>query len=97
MDRQTALILVIIFFTLFLLLTYYGAKVKLWSSVVFSIFLALILLNIFYPLSQMTTDDADFSLVLYALIQIFSVIILAVYITQKTLSDVSNSEVYYIS
>lgn len=89
MDRQTALILVIIFFTFFLLLTYYGAKVTLWSSIVFSLLLSLILLNIFYPLSQMTTDDADFSLVVYALIQILSVIILAIYVTQKTLSDTS--------
>ncbi len=87
MERQVALILSFVFFVVFVLLTYYGAQVTLWSSIVFSMFLSLILLNSFYPVSSATTEDADWSLVLYAAFEIFGIIILALYITQKTLSD----------
>lgn len=88
MERQSALVLSIIFFVLFALITYYGASVTLWSSIIFGLFIALILLNLFYPVSQLTTDDADFTLVLYAAFEIIGIILLAIYITQRTLSDV---------
>lgn len=88
MDRQVALILTFVFFIVFALITYYGAQVSAWSSVIFAIFVALILLNIFYPPSQLTSDQADVSLVVYALVEIIGVIILAIYITQRTLSDI---------
>lgn len=88
MERQVALILSIIFFLLFGLISYFGARVTLWSSIIFGLFVSLILLNMFYPLSQLTTDNADFSLVLYALFEIIGIALLAVYITQRTLSDV---------
>lgn len=88
MERQSALVLTIIFFALFGVIAYYGARVSLWSSIIFAIFVALILLNIFYPPGQVATDDADFTLVLYAAFEIIGIILLAVYITQKTLSDV---------
>lgn len=88
MERQAALVLTIIFFVLFGIITYYGAQVTLWSSIIFSIFVAIILLNIFYPPGQVATDDADFTLVLYAAMEIIGIILLAIYITQKTLSDV---------
>ncbi len=90
MERQLALILSFLFFLMFAILTYYGAQVKLWSSIVFSMFLSLILLNSFYPASSAATDDADWSLVLYAAFEIIGIIILALYITQKTLSDSRN-------
>lgn len=88
MERQSALVLTIIFFVLFSIITYFGAQVTLWSSIVFGFFVALILLNIFYPPGQAATDDADFTLALYAAFEIIGIIILAIYITQKTLSDV---------
>lgn len=88
MERQSALVLSIIFFTLFTVITYYGARVTLWSSVIFGLFISLILLNLFYPVSQLTTDDADFTLVLYAAFEIIGIVLLAIYITQKSLSDV---------
>ncbi len=88
MERQTALIWSIIFFVVFSLITYFGAKVTLWSSIIFGLFIALILLNIFYPPSQIATDTADASLVIYAGVEIIGVILLAIYVTQKTLSDV---------
>jgi uncharacterized membrane protein YagU involved in acid resistance len=88
MDRVTALILTIIFFVLFTLITYYGAQVELWSAIIFGLFVALILLNIFYPPSRTTEDPADFSLVIYAAFEIVGILLLAIYIAQRTLSDV---------
>ena len=88
MDRGSALVLTIIFFCIFAIIIYYGARVTLWSSIIFGLFVALILLNLFYPPSQATTDDADFTLVLYAIVEIGGVILLAIYIAQRTLSDV---------
>ncbi len=76
-----------VFFIVFTVITYYGARVTLWSSIIFGLFVALILLNLFYPVSQATTDDADFTLVIYALFEIIGIALLAVYITQRTLSD----------
>jgi uncharacterized membrane protein YagU involved in acid resistance len=87
MERQSALVLSIIFFALFGVIAYYGARVSLWSSIIFATFVALILLNIFYPPGQVATDDADFTLVLYAAFEIIGILLLAIYITQKTLSD----------
>lgn len=87
MERQVALVLSIIFFILFVLLSYYGAQVTLWSSIIFGLFVAIILLNFFYPVSQLTTDDADCTLIIYAAFEIIGIIILAIYITQRTLSD----------
>ncbi len=94
MNRQEALVLIIIIFIFFVLLTYYGAQIKLYSSIVFSVFVSLILLNLFYPVSQAAQDNADFTLVLYILIQIIGVLILAVYIGQKTLTDTRNLDYY---
>lgn len=88
MERQSALVLTIIFFMLFGILAYYGANVSLWSSIIFATFVSLILLNIFYPPGQVAADDADFTLALYAAFEIIGLILLAIYITQKTLSDV---------
>lgn len=88
MERQTALILSIIFFILFALLTYFGAKITFWSSIILALFGGLILLILFYPPSQATTDTADYTLVLYAVYVILGVILLGIYIAQKTLSDV---------
>lgn len=88
MERQSALVLVIIFFVLFGTITYYGARVTLWSSIIFSIFVSLLLLNIFYPPRSVATDNPDFTLVVYGLLQGVGLIILAIYIIEKTLSDV---------
>jgi len=88
MERQSALVLSIIFFIIFALITYYGANITLWSSIIFGLFVSLILLNYFYPVSQLTSDDADFTLVLYAAFEIIGIILLAIYITQSTLSNV---------
>ena len=88
MERQAALVLSIIFFALFALITYLGAEITAWSSIIFGLFLALILLNIFYPPGQVASDDADFTLFIYAAFEVIGILLLAIYITQKILSDV---------
>jgi len=92
MNRASALVLSIIFLIIFTLITYYGARVKIWSSFIFSIFVSLILLNLLYPVEKVTTDNADFTLIIYALYQIIGIIILGFYITEKSLGDVRNNE-----
>lgn len=77
------------------MITYYGAEVTLWSSIIFGLFVALILLNIFYPPNQAATDTADFTLFLYAAFEIIGIILLALYIAQKTLSDIRRPYYYY--
>ena len=91
MNRQSALVLAIIFFALFSAIAYYGAMITWWSSIILGMFVSLILLNMFYPISELTTDDADFTLCVYAAFIIFGIVLLAIYITQKTLSDVRES------
>ena len=88
MDRQSALVLTIIFFIFFYFITYYGIRATIWSSFAFTTFITLILLNIFYPPSQIANDSADFTLGLYAAFEIIGIILLAIYITQKSLTDV---------
>jgi hypothetical protein len=87
MDRQTALVLTIIFFVFFLVLTYFGAQITFWSSIVFSTFVCLILLNIFYPPGQAASDDADYTLVLYGVIEVLGLLLLGIYVTERTLTD----------
>ena len=88
MDRTSALILTIIIFIILLLLTYYGAKIKLLSSIVFSIFISIIILNLFYPPIKIAEDICDFTLYLYALFQLVAIIFLFFYIAYTSLNDV---------
>ena len=92
MNRESALVLSILFFLLFFIITYYGAKVTLWSSIIFSVFVVLILLNIFYPPSNIADSDVDFSLYIYAAFEIIGIALLGIYIVLKTLSDVQCCE-----
>lgn len=94
MNRQTALVLTIFFFIIFLFLTYFCAKVTLWSSIVFSLFVSLILLNLFYPLNKVTDEPSDFTLYIYALFILLSILIIAIYVFQKTLFDVRQTHVH---
>lgn len=88
MERSSALILTIIFYFIFYLLCYYGAKITFLSSLVLSTFISLILLNIFYPPNNITQDPSDFTLIIYAIFEIIGIIIIVYYVTYKTLLDV---------
>jgi len=91
MERTVALFFAIITFLIFLILSYYGVGVTLWSAIAFSVFVSLVILNIFYPPGKMATDSPDFTLGLYAFIEIASVILISVYVGQKSLTDFRGS------
>lgn len=88
MERQAALVVIIILFVFFSTIAYYGARITFWSSIIFALFVALVTLNIFYPPSKAATDTADYTLALYACIELLGFFLLFIYIAQKTLSDV---------
>lgn len=87
MNRQTALVLTILLFIIFLFLTHFCARITLWSSIVCSVFVCLILLNLFYPINKVTDEPSDFTLYIYAFIIVISLLIIAIYVFQKTLTD----------
>lgn len=87
MDRQIAILLffcVLIFFTL---ISYYGGKITLWSSIILSLLISLIIMNIFYPPSNIPMDIADYTLIIYAIIEIIGLLLLIIYIIHHTLID----------
>lgn len=88
MNRQSALVLIIIIFFIFNLLCYYGAKITILSSLVFSTFVSLILLFLLYPPNKIVSDVTDFTLIVYSVIVIIGIIFLALYIACNTLMDV---------
>ena len=96
MERTIALFFTIVIFLVFLALSYYGVGVTLWSSAAFSVFVSLVILNIFYPPKQMAIDNPDFTLFLYAIIQITSLLIISIYVAQKTLTDFRNQSCPFI-
>jgi uncharacterized protein YhhL (DUF1145 family) len=87
MNRQTALVLAVLLFVVFFLLSYCGSELTFYASLVIAIFASLVLLNIFYPLSQSTNEAADFTLVLYAVFEILGILILTTYILSKAFVD----------
>jgi len=87
MERIQAVLLGIFFFLIFFLFLYFGARIRIFSSLVFSIFLSLILLNLFYPPSNLAYDYVDYSLFIYAGFQIIAIAIIFVYLTFSTLND----------
>lgn len=96
MERQTALVLSIILFVVFIVICYYGIMMTLWSSIILSIFLSLLILCSLYPPSNVAHDDADFTLVLYATIIIIGIVLLGIYILQRTICDTRTDCTEYI-
>jgi len=88
MNRQSALVLIIIIFFIFNLICYYGIKITILSSLVFSTFTCLILLFLFYPPNKIINDPNDFTLIIYSVLVILGILFLAFYITCITLTDV---------
>lgn len=95
MDRQSALVLTIIFFFIFYVICYYGAKMTFIASLVLSTFISLILLNIFYPPNKVTQDPSDFTLVIYSVFEIIGLIIIILYVIFKTLCDIRSDCITY--
>jgi hypothetical protein len=88
MDRQSALVLTIIFFFIFYMICYYGSMMTWDSSLVLSTFISLILLNIFYNPYKVTQDPSDFTLIIYTVFEILGLVIIFLYVIIKTLCDV---------
>jgi hypothetical protein len=88
MNRQAALILIIFIFFIFNLICYYGIKITILSSLVFSTFTCLILLFLFYPPDKIISDPSDFTLIIYSVLVILGIVFLAFYIACNTLMDV---------
>ncbi len=88
MNRESALSITIIFFFIFLAIAFYGCQLKLLSAIVISVFISLILLNIFYPPHRITQDPNDFTLIIYSIIEILGLLLIFFYIAFITLSDV---------
>lgn len=80
MFRETALVVSILITTIIYGMLRYGAQSSFFSSLSLSCFLFLILLNVFYPLSQAASDDANISLVFYVLFQVMGVLCLSLYL-----------------
>ena len=93
MNRQVAIFLSMFISILFVLLFFFGAKIKLWSSIVLSIFIGLIILNIFYPINRLTFDAPDLSLIIYAIIQIIGIFILGFYIFERGFNDLKQDNI----
>ena len=89
MEREEALVTSLFFFVLFGLLIHYGAQINWWSSLALATLLALILLNIFYPPSQVTSDEATASLAVYMILEVVGIILLLIYIIERSLRDVT--------
>ena len=88
MQRQSALVLTIIFFFIFYAICYYGIKMPFYASLVLATFISLILLNILYPPVRITEDPSDFTLVIYSIVEIVGLIIIILYVICKTLTEV---------
>jgi hypothetical protein len=97
MDRQSALVLTIIFFFMFYVLLYYGVRITMGASIVLATFISLILLNIFYSPKQVIDDESDFTLVIYGIFEIIGIIIIIIYVLYKTLTDVRQMDCNWIT
>lgn len=42
----------------------------------------------FYPVSQLANDEADFSLIIYAAFQLIGILLLIIYVAQTALYDI---------
>lgn len=84
MLRETALVVSILITVIIYGMIRYGARCSFFSSLSLSCFLFLILLNVFYPLSQAASEDANISLVFYVLFQVLGILCLSLYLVYTT-------------
>ena len=87
MHRKQALILVFFLALLFFIIAYYGAGITLTSSIVFSMFISLILLLFLYPSRRLVSDTPDVSLVVYVVYLVVVLTAISFYVIYKTITD----------
>lgn len=90
MQRQISILIFFSALIFFTLLAYYGAQINLWSSIILAILISLIIMNVFYPPSNIPMDTADYTLIIYTAIEIISILLLIIYILCCTLCDERN-------
>lgn len=88
MERIAALVFSIISLLALTLILYYGGGLSMLSSFVLSAFLSFILLNVLYPPMNVAGDKTDFTLTLYAILEILYLLSFSFYIVYKTLTDI---------
>lgn len=73
---------------LFLLLCFYSCLgLTFFSSLVLAYLIAYIILVLLYPIQEITGQENEIALVIYALITFFLVILLFIYVLYMTLTD----------
>ena len=93
MKRNLALFLTVIIFIVFTLICYYLAFVTFISSVVFGTLISIIILNIMYPINKATTEEADYTIYIYAIFQIYAILLLLFYVSVTTLRNVRENAI----
>lgn len=88
MEIWTALILMVVMFIVFSLISYYGAKITALASFIFAAFMSFIILNVSYPISQIANENATVYTYIYITLQLLVVTIIVLYVVYTTLSTV---------
>lgn len=87
MDRPIAILIFFSVLIFFILICYFGARITIWSSIILSLLISLIIMNVFYPPSNIPMDIPDYTLIIYAIIEIIGILLLIIYIIHHTLID----------
>ena len=88
MERLGAVLISFIFWLVFALLAYYGARLQWWSAIALATLFFMILLNTFYPPSRATNDGADYLLAVYMVAELIGIVVLLAYLLTAILSSV---------
>jgi Kef-type K+ transport system membrane component KefB len=87
MDRVGAIVLTIIVIIIITIIAYYKAQLTWYSALILGLLLGLVILNIAYPATQAVRDQADWSLIVYGILQCVTVISIIIYLLYVTLQD----------
>jgi len=87
MDRNLTLILIFIYFIFFTFISYYFLKIKLFSSVILGLLIALIALIVYYPPQNLALDEMNLGFLIYILFFVMSIILIIIYVIMKSLCD----------
>lgn len=88
MRRPIAILLALFCFILFAIIAYMGVKLRILSSLCFGLLVSLVLLNLFYPPIELASEEADFSLVIYALAWLLAILFIIIYLLYSIFRDV---------
>lgn len=87
MERKLVVLLSIILFFVYFCIAYYMIGLNLISALVISVLLCIIIMNILYPIQNVSYESPDSFLIIYIMINITGILICILYIIYKTLYD----------